>query len=502
MTIKQNFFDKDIRLPSPPVIALKILEAVRDENNSFDELAKIISVDPALSIRILNIANSVLYGLPKPVKSLSQATALIGTNTLKNIALSFVIVQEFQDPGQGSFNLDLFWRRALTTAVAAEVLVESISSLKEDDIFVSALLQDIGVLILFLSNPDTYNMVLDEKRIGKKSLCQIEKEQFKHDHTEIGHYFLNAWGLPDSICEPILNHHAEHLDKSSNQAGIVLGVAAKISSIYHGKHSNRSSMTVRSVMAQTWDFPKEQVNALIDTIGEKASEVMELFSIDPGEIKPFSLIMQEAIDELGRLNLSYEEIVIELKQAKLNAEQLSLELKKSNDSLRNLAFRDGLTGLYNHRYFQETLESELKRASRYKHPISLLLMDIDFFKTVNDNHGHPAGDHVLKEVSRVIVNLVRKCDTVARYGGEEFTVILPESGITGAKILAQRLRRGIEQEQFEYNGKKIPITISIGLATVEISKEEINRNLLIEQSDQLLYKAKQNGRNRVESGVV
>lgn len=502
MTTVQDFFDEKVRLPSPPAIALKILESVRQDEDSFDELAQIISADPALSIRILKIANSSLYGLPKPVESLSQATALIGIDALKNIALSFVIVQEFQDTPQGSFDLNLFWRRAITAAVAAEILVGSIACKDREDIFVSALLQDIGILILFLSNPTTYNMILDEKRIGIKSICEIEKEQFGYDHTEIGHHLLNVWNLPDSICQPIRIHHTDTPDGSYSQAAVVVGFADKISSIYHGKHSNSSSMEVRSGLIENWQFSEEQVDTLIDTIGEKTCEVMELFAIDPGEIKPYSQIMQEAIDELGRLNLSYEQIVIELKQAKQNAEQLSLELKQSNDSLRDLAFRDGLTGLYNHRYFQEVLESELERAARYKHPLALLLMDIDFFKSVNDNYGHPAGDHVLKEVSRVIVKLVRNCDIVARYGGEEFTVILPEIAITGAKALAQRLRRGIEQEQFEYDGQLISITMSIGLAAIEISESKINRTLLIECSDQLLYKAKQNGRNRVEFGVV
>lgn len=497
MTSVQDFFDEKIRLPSPPAIALKILQAVRKDENSFEDLAEIISVDPALSVRILKIANSSLYGFPRPVDSLAQATALIGTEALKNIALSFVIVQDFQDVPQGGFDLDLFWRRAVTAAVAAEVLGREIGC-NGQDLFVSSLLQDIGVLIFFLSTPSEYTMVLDEKRLGSGTLCDLEKKQFGHDHTEIGYHLLSSWRLPPSICGPIRVHHSVDLENEYPQEAKILNFADKISSMYHGLHSNSKFVDIHTGLADEWNCTSEEIDALIDSVGERAREVMELFSVDPGEIKPFTQIMQEANDELRRLNFSYEQIVLELKQAKQSAEQLAAELKKANESLRELALRDGLTGLYNHRYFQEVLEAELCRGIRYGHPVSLLLIDIDFFKKVNDLYGHPAGDHVLCVVSRLLVRLVRNSDVVARYGGEEFAVIMPETASRGARVIAQRLRRGVGQERIGYKDQFISVTVSIGLATSDGSSCPVERKELIELSDRALYRAKQNGRNRVE----
>jgi diguanylate cyclase (GGDEF)-like protein len=225
---------------------------------------------------------------------------------------------------------------------------------------------------------------------------------------------------------------------------------------------------------------------------------MEHFQIQPGDMRPFTQIMQEANEELGRLNLTYEQMVLELKQAKQSAEQLAVELKRANDSLRELAFRDELTGLYNHRFFQEVFEAELQKSKRYQHPISLLLLDIDYFKTVNDTYGHLIGDYVLKEVSQVMIRLVRHCDIVARYGGEEFAIVLPETGKVGAHVLAQRVRRGLEQHQFVYDSARFSITASIGLVSTDMAAITIERRALIECSDQALYAAKQNGRNRVE----
>lgn len=503
MTTVQDFFDEKVRLPSPPAIALKILEAVRQEENSFDDLAKIIRSDPSLSVRVLKIANSSLYGLSQPVDSLAQATALIGTDALKNIALSFVIVQEFQNAPQGSFDLDFFWRRAITAAVAADVLGAAVGH-TDQDMFVSGLLHDIGVLILFLSHPNSYTTVLDDKRVSGESLSATEKEQFGCNHPEIGHYLLSSWGLPDSICEPICHHHtpSAQLTEQFQQSALLLGFADKIAAIYHGLHSNSKSTEVHLGLAKNWQFSEEKITSLIDTIGERSREVLQLFEIDPGDLKPFSQIMQEANQELGKLNLSYEQVVLELKQAKQNAEQLAVELQQANHSLRKLAYRDGLTGLYNHRYFQTVIETELKKAVQNRYPVSLLVVDIDYFKQANDTFGHLVGDFVLQEVSNLLVRLVRNCDIVARYGGDEFAIILPEIGTKGAKVLAQRLRRGVEQEQIESNGTPISITISVGLAATDMSEQEMSRSLLIECGDRGLYRAKEKGRNRVELGWI
>ncbi|KAB2888583.1 MAG: GGDEF domain-containing protein [Desulfobulbaceae bacterium] len=496
MTV-QDFLDERIRLPSPPAIALKILEAVRQEDNSFDDLAEIVMTDPALVARIMKLANSSFYGLPNRVDSLAKATTLIGIQNLKNIALSFVIIKDFQDAPQGSFDLNVFWKRAVCSAVSAEVLASHVEH-KDHDIFISALLQDIGILVMFLSDPSTYTELLDTKRISGKSICEAEMEYFGTDHAEIGSYLLGTWNLPETITGPILYHHSQEPVDTHRNSSMILGFADKIAAIYHGTQSNRKAIEVRQGLKRLYHFQDEYIDGIIDTIGDKSREVLEFFAIPPGDMKPFSQIMQEAVEELGRLNFSYEQIVLELKQAKHNAEQLAFNLKKANDKLRELAFRDELTGLYNHRYFQEFIESEVKRAIRYKHPLSLLLIDIDYFKSINDTFGHIAGDKVLREVSQVMVRLVRQNDMVARYGGEEFAVVLPETGQVGAKVIAQRLRRGIEQLQIQQGGQPLSVTVSIGMASTDMANLEAAREALIAQSDRALYRAKRNGRNRLE----
>jgi len=496
MRALQDFIRSTNKLPTPPAIALKILKAVRQDNKNFDELAEIVMADPVLTGQILKIANSSMYGLPKQVTSLSQATGLLGTQTLTNIALSFVIVDGFKNVPEKEFDLDRFWRRAISTAVAAQLIAKEVNY-PDNDIFISGLLQDIGVLVLFLSDATAFSEILDNKRVNNITFDVAERERFGFDHTDLGGYLLESWNLPESIVAPIRFHNIPERGGDYMEPAFLLHVADKISSIYHGSNGNRNSISVHKLLSQTYKMKNEQIDELIDNIGSKSREVMDFFSIDPGETKPFSLIIQEANDELQRLNFTYEQVVFELKQAKTKAEQMALALKRANDKLRELAFRDELTGLFNHRYFQETFAAEIGRSTRYQHSLSLFLLDIDHFKQVNDTYGHLAGDQVLREVSQTMQKLVRSCDIVARYGGEEFAIVLPETGTAGAKVLAQRIRRGIEQLTVQFGEQKISVTVSIGVSSTDMEEVKLSQVALIERTDKKLYQAKQTGRNKV-----
>ena len=164
-----------------------------------------------------------------------------------------------------------------------------------------------------------------------------------------------------------------------------------------------------------------------------------------------------------------------------------------------LAFTDPLTELYNHRFFQETLQQEFTRASRYKKSLSLMILDIDFFKKFNDTYGHLVGDKVLKHVSAIFKSSIREqIDTVARYGGEEFAVILPETSLDGASIFAERIRSKVEQSVLEEGEMSLKVTISIGVACASVTKCEKTSDL-IEAADQALYQAKLNGRNQFQT---
>ncbi len=182
----------------------------------------------------------------------------------------------------------------------------------------------------------------------------------------------------------------------------------------------------------------------------------------------------------------------------VDATHLDLRIRAACDleRARRLADTDGLTGLYNHRYLQQRLAQEVERAERYGRSLSLAMADIDDFKTYNDAFGHPRGDEVLIEVSRILQRVGRGTDVVARYGGDEFTLILPETAVTEAGVLAERARHCVEAlDTGDGVAGSPPLTLSLGVASCAAASN--TRESLIGAADAALYRAKQLGRNRV-----
>jgi len=182
----------------------------------------------------------------------------------------------------------------------------------------------------------------------------------------------------------------------------------------------------------------------------------------------------------------------------LKLRELYQEVQEQNRLLQEMANRDGLTGLYNHRYFHEQLSQDFLRARRYHETISCVLLDIDFFKKFNDTYGHQTGDVVLRALSEVIERSIRESDLAARYGGEEFALIMYHTDKAAATEAAERLRQMVEDHEVKDNGNVLHVTISVGVATFPHEKIHDAKEL-IEFADQALYKAKENGRNRVEA---
>jgi len=487
MTAVNNDFNH-IKLPSPPAIAVRIIEAVKKEETSFDELSKIIMADPALTSKVLKAANSPMYAIPSKVDTIQRALTVLGFNALKNIALSFVIANELNADSDDSFDFDYFWKRSVTAAVSAELIASQIGK-KSDDIFVTGLLQDIGVVIMYLSNPQDYLIVLEEKKQSKLATIDLEKKIFGFDHQEIGMEVLNQWGLPNSIYEPIGRHHGKDINgKGEGSAAEILSLSDKLSALYHGDQSEKRLKAVQSTFRNLYGIGSAEINDLVDQVASHSVEIISFFDIDPGDMQPLSEILYEAKEELGKVNLSYEQLVRELELAKA-------ELKKANQRLSEMAFRDGLTGLYNHRYFQEQLEKEVNRAMRYQRDLSLIMFDLDHFKKINDVHGHLVGDRVLKKVAEIALLTVRESDMAARYGGEEFAIILPETEMKGVVTLAERIRKRIASVQIEVDGKNVGVTASFGVTLWEKGMACTSKENMICSADNALYQSKKKGRN-------
>jgi diguanylate cyclase (GGDEF)-like protein len=172
-------------------------------------------------------------------------------------------------------------------------------------------------------------------------------------------------------------------------------------------------------------------------------------------------------------------------------------LRRNARELDLISKTDPLTGIYNRRFIIEKMEEERTRFRRYGKRFSLIIIDIDFFKKVNDAWGHDCGDHVLVETSKQLKTLLREQDCLARWGGEEFLILLPETDADGAEVLAERLRLSIEEKAFEYRKKRIFVTLTLGISEYS---DNISVDDAIRKADNALYEGKNRGRNCVVAG--
>ena len=213
------------------------------------------------------------------------------------------------------------------------------------------------------------------------------------------------------------------------------------------------------------------------------------------------------VEDLGSTNgtivngerISAPRMLREHDRIRIGATMLAFEFRDvrelaAEDELRQMAMTDPLTGLYNRGVFDREFQREFDRCRRYGRPFSLVLVDLDNFKLINDRHGHPMGDRALQEVSRTLRNTVRETDTVARYGGEEFAIILPETPTEGAEFTGERIRAAIARTSMQVDGAPLAVTASVGVACID--PYHTDSAAMLAAVDRALYRAKDRGRNR------
>ena len=177
----------------------------------------------------------------------------------------------------------------------------------------------------------------------------------------------------------------------------------------------------------------------------------------------------------------------------------SLQRVLLQQDFRSLAYSDPMTGLDNFRQFEENLAEEMARAQRYGRPLSVILLDIDHFKAFNDTLGHPAGDALLGQMGVVLRNSLRNVDRPARYGGEEFVIVCPETGAEEARLIAERIRRGVAETSFVLGDKAPPARVTVSLGCATFPGDARTSRELVKKADTALYAAKESGRNAVRA---
>ena len=236
---------------------------------------------------------------------------------------------------------------------------------------------------------------------------------------------------------------------------------------------------------------------------ETAIEVMKAGASDY-IIKPLptAAVLRQIIDRVVRLRdaeLKSQLYVTQLRQLNTTLEQRvrekTEELELQNQALQRMVVRDDLTGLFNQRALYGRLEDELARSMRYGRNLGFIMLDLDFFKNVNDLHGHQAGSEALKRVAMVILGSIRNVDWASRFGGDEFCVVLPETDPSGTRAAAERIRRNVASHEIAVGRSIVRLTVSVGISVMQPG---ITVEQLVQRADMALYRAKATGRNRVE----
>jgi two-component system, cell cycle response regulator len=499
--ILQRILSSD-ELPTLPTVASQLITLTSKEDTTLADIGELVSQDISLSAKILKVSNSAFYSFPQQIGSIKQAVSILGMNAVRSLVLSFSFLTMKAGKVESLFNFEKFWEKSLASAVAAKLILEHVKGADTEEVFVSGLLQNLGELILARSFPVEYDKVLQEIEENKQETFSAEEAVFGVNHTLVGAEVARSWGFPEVLLIPLQYHHqpTEYTGSNSTIRSTVRAVylADILVNILFSDKPEIYHKQFRKEAGKLLALTTENIENILEQIHIKVKEAGAYFNLKIKTTKSVQEILQEANIRLSLINLDYDQMNKQLIQAKIHLEELTKELEKKNRTLDNLANIDGLTGAFNHRYFQIVLDQEINRAERHNTSISILLIDIDHFKKVNDTYGHQVGDFVLTEFSKTIQQHIRQYDILARYGGEEFIVILPETNGDDAEAVGEKLRSVIENTPFQDSRETYHITASFGLASCTPATEDnFNKSNLIHQADQALYEAKEKGRNRV-----
>ena len=473
------------KLPTLPGIAMEILQTVRNSDSGIKEIGDIIAKDPSLSAEILKTVNSSYYGLRGKVASLPHAIAMLGASAVKQLALGFSLLRIKETPISAQFDFAQFWKGSLIGAIAAQELARELQPELADEAFLIGLLQDIGILALLQCMPDQYELVLNEVQATGCAYHDAEIQIIGFSHMEFGARLLELWDLPRLVSEPLAHHHhASQMAAAQSEIRVlaqILELSAGLIDLFL-KPAKTITVGMLEYQAERFGFAsKVALEQVADKIQQQTRTLFPVFEIEFDAEESYMAVIEEARAELIKLSRQFVAALASQKQ--------------EIESLREQATRDSMTGLINYRRFIELLDQEIYRVRRYRQPATIVMADIDHFKTVNDTFGHQAGDRVLTCIAQTLRACVRASDVVARYGGEEFGFILPETDLSGSKVITERLRRAMEDLDLEYEGRPIRVTMSFGIASIN-AFADLSACDLIRQADRALYLAKAAGRNQ------
>ena len=488
---------KKISIPAPPAALAKVIRIAGDPDRSLRDLGRVCSQEPGLTIELLRIANSARYSSPGTrIRNVPQAVIKLGARAVRAHSITYSIRAAVASTSTGGLDANLFWEDSLRRAAAAQILAEYTRYEDPFEAFALGLTQDLGALLLAVRLPHLGEALHALREKPGHSRLEAERILTGRSHPEEFEHARLSETLPEEIAFAVIHHHNPPKDDSRVARLTRLGYMADLLADVVQAHPKEFVIEkATSVLAEAGvDVPME---TLVDQMATRLVELADELDIQVGTQQSLAEVMLEAQQAMLDLAQRQEEQTSAL-EAQLRAkEEETRVLEESNRRLMHMASKDPLTELDNRRMFNRALQNAMEVSVRDFQPASVLIVDVDHFKRINDTYGHPAGDDVLKALARRMEGALRTVDKVARLGGEEFGVLLPNSSKVGGRMVAERIRSAIEASPIPTGEGPIECTASIGGTTLDPDRPPRTRDELIKQADQALYLAKNTGRNQV-----
>lgn len=476
-------------LPSLPPVALHVLRLCQRENFDITDVARAIGTDATLGGRVIGLVNSPLFSLRQEVRTVSHALVLLGVNAIRTIALAFSVLDELRAHQRNGSDHQHHWRRAVTAAVAAQLLARLEGIGHPAEAFLAALLQDIGVLALEEAVREQYLPLRAQARDDHEALIALEKAAFGCDHAEVGRWLTTRWRLPDPVRAAIGGSHEPARwqlgsDPATEAMVKVVALSGVLGDVWAMADTGLAARRARARAKDIIGLDEDRLKTLLTAIAKASADIAPLFDIPCGTSEELAAMAGQAVQAMA-----------------VRAPGGGAHGQGDGDRdgpTSDLPLTDGLTGLASRARFDAYLAEQFELAQQAGTPLSLLICDIDHFQIVNQTFGRDAGDRALAAVGRVLGERLRYRDLAARWGGEEFALILTDTHAAGARAVAERLRRRVEETQHDIGvGDPVRLTISIGCVTLDEALAFGTPADLLLAAEQTVGQAKRAGRNRV-----